>query len=232
MNQIEQLTDKMTAEFNSFRDWLLTQPPEEILNHAYEYSTKQDIMLNVADADLSPAQIETLLRSPNPLEDVYHDSTHVDNTERNYALCQIIEQRADIEMEKQRAVPIYTGTAQGASERGELDKFKASAEADENCKTAIENAIARNYDGSRLNTSAAIREVREQFGEKRMVRVTASLIANAGFDWRISPDNKAWANKKAINKSTKNEHVHLGLLDIFATRLRESERKRERGAER
>lgn len=76
-------------------------------------------------------------------------------------------------------------------------------------------------------------EVREQFGERRMARVTASLVDNAGFDWRISPDNKAWANKKAINKSIKNERVHLGLLDIFATRLREDlAKKRERGAER
>ncbi len=233
MNQIEQLTDKMSAEFNSFRDWLLTQPPEEILNHAYEYSAKQDIVLSVADADLSPVQIETLLRSHCPLEDVYHDCAHVDNTELNYALCQIIEQRAEIEIEKQRAVPVYNGKAQEAKERGELDKFKASAEADENCKTAIENAIARNYDGSRLNTKAAIAEVREQFGERRMARVTASLVDNAGFDWRISPDNKAWANKKAINKSIKNERVHLGLLDIFATRLREDlAKKRERGAER
>ena len=232
MNQIEQLTEKMTTEFNSFRNWLLTQPPEEILNHAFEYSTKQDIVLSVANADLSPGQTETLLRSHCPLEDVYHDCTHVDNTELNYALCQIIEQRADIEMEKQRAIPIYNGTAQEAKERGELDKFKTSAEADENCRVAIENAIARNYDGSQLNTKAAIAEVREQFGEKRLTRVAASLIANAGFDWCISPDNKAWANKKAINKSIKNERVHLGLLDIFATRLRESERKRGRGAER
>ena len=232
MTQIEQLTDKMTAEFNSYRDWLLTQPPEEILNHAYGYSTKQDIVLNVADADLSPAQIETLLRSSCPLEDVYHDCTHLDNTERNYALCQIVEQRADIEMEKQRGIPIYNGTALEANERGELDKFKASAAADENCKTAIENAIARNYDGSRLNTKAAIAEVREQFGEKRLTRVTASLIVNRPHDGRISPENRAWADKKAGSKEIGSGHTHPGLLDIFAARLREGERKRERGAER
>lgn len=232
MNQMEQLTDKMTAEFNSFRDWLLQQPPGEILNHARDYIIKQDILLNVADADLSPAQIETLLRSPCPLEDVYHDCTHLDNTERNYALCQIVEQRADIGMEKQRAIPIYNGTAQEAKERGELDSFKASATADENCKTAIENAIARNYDGSRLNTNAAIAEVREQFGDKRLVRVTASLIASRRFEGRISPENRTWAEKKATCKEIGSGHTHPGLLDIFATRLRESEHKRERGAER
>ena len=232
MNQIEQLTDKMTVEFNSYRDWLLTQPPEEILNHAYEYSTKQDIVLNVADADLSPAQIETLLRSLCPLEDVYHDCTHLDNTEHNYALCQIVEQRADIEMEKQRGIPIYNGTAREAKERGELDKFKASAEANDACRVAIENAIARNYDGTRLNTSAAIREVREQFGEKRLARVTASLIANRQSDGRISPENMKWAEKNATTKELSTDRTHSGLLDIFATRLRENERKRAREAER
>ncbi len=90
----------------------------------------------------------------------------------------LIEQRADMEMEKQRGIPIYNGTARGANERGELDKFKASAEADEDCRIAIENAIARNYDGSRLNTNAAVREVREQFGEKRLValrRLSSSI---------------------------------------------------------
>ena len=232
MNLLEQLEAKMTEEFNAYRSWLLQQPPEEILNHAYEYSTKQDIILNVADAGLSPAQIETMLRSPCPLEDVLRDCFHIDQSDYNYTLKVLIDQRADMEMEKQRAIPIYNGTAREAKERGELDKFKASAEADENCKTAIENAIARNYDGSRLNTSAAIREVREQFGEKRLARVTASLIANRQSDGRISPENMKWAEKNATTKELSTDRTHSGLLDIFATRLRESERKRERGAER
>ena len=232
MNALEQLEAKMTDEFNTYRAWLLTQPPEEILKHAYEYSVKQDIILNVADADLSPAQLETMLRSPCPLEDVFKDCAYIDQSDYNYTLKVLIEQRADDAMEQQRAAPIYDDTAREANERGELDKFKASAEADENCKTAIENAIVRNYDGSRLNTSAAIREVREQFGDKRLTRVTASLIINRPHDGRISPENRAWAEKNAATKKVCTNRTHSGLLDIFAARLRESERKRERGAER
>ena len=232
MNLKEQLIEKMEAEFEHFHSWLLEQPPEEILDLAYDYLTKQDILMNLEDTDLSPSQIETMLRSPCPLEDVLRDCFHIDQSDYNYTLKVLIDQRADMEMEKQRAIPIYNGTAREAKERGELDKFKASAEADENCKTAIENAIARNYDGSRLNTSAAIREVREQFGEKRLARVTASLIANRRFEGRISPENRAWADKKSTSKEIGSGHTHPGLLDIFATRLRESERKRERGAER
>lgn len=232
MNPLEQLTDKMTAEFNAYRVWLLKQPPEEMLNHAYEYTTKENLLNVLGDTDLKPQQIETLLRSHCPLEDVFKDCVHIDQSDYNYTLKVLIDQRADMEMEKQRAIPIYNGTAREAKERGELDKFKASAEADENCKTAIENAIARNYDGSRLNTSAAIREVREQFGDKRLARVTASLIANREHDGRISPENMKWAKKNATTKKVFTDRTHSGLLDIFATRLRESERKRERGAER
>ena len=232
MNPLEQLTDRMTAEFNAYRVWLLKQSPEEILNHAYEYTTKENLLNVLGDTDLKPQQIETLLRSPCPLEDVFKDCSYIDQSDYNYTLKVLIDQRADMEMEKQCGIPIYNGTAQEADERGEMDKFRASAEADENCKTAIENAIARNYDGSRLNTNAAIREVREQFGDKRLARVTASLIANREHDGRISPENMKWAEKNATTKKVFTDRTHSGLLDIFATRLRESERKRARETER
>ena len=32
------LYEKMAAEQDKFRDWLKSQPPEEVLNHAYEYT--------------------------------------------------------------------------------------------------------------------------------------------------------------------------------------------------
>lgn len=232
MNSLEQLEAKMTEEFNTYRAWLLSQLPEEILNHAYEYSTKQDILLNVADAGLSPAQIETMLRSPCPLEDAYKEASYADMSDYNSFLSFCLAERADAEIAKQRAIPIYDGTAREANERGEAEKFKASRQADSDCREAIESAIARNYDGSRLNTKAAIAEVREQFGDKRMVRVTASLILNRPHDGRISPENIAWAEKNAATKKVCTNRTHSGLLDIFAARLREGERKRERGAER
>ena len=35
------LYEKMFAEQERFRDWLLSQPPAEILNHAYEYTVRE-----------------------------------------------------------------------------------------------------------------------------------------------------------------------------------------------
>ena len=42
-----QLYEKMFAEQERYRDWLLHQPPEEILNHTYEYTTREDILMTI-----------------------------------------------------------------------------------------------------------------------------------------------------------------------------------------
>ena len=47
------LQAKMAAEQEKFQDWLLTQSPEEILNHTFEYSTREDIVLLMDDIRLS-----------------------------------------------------------------------------------------------------------------------------------------------------------------------------------
>lgn len=65
------LYEKMKAEQQRYRQWLITQPPDEILNHAYEYTMRQDILMAMEDMDLSDRQAWALLKSPCPLEDVY-----------------------------------------------------------------------------------------------------------------------------------------------------------------
>lgn len=35
------------AEQEKFRDWLKGQPPEEVLNHAYEYTIREDILVQL-----------------------------------------------------------------------------------------------------------------------------------------------------------------------------------------
>ena len=49
---------KMEAEQDSYRDWLLTLPPDEILPHAYEYAVRQDIR----NLDKRIRQMEFLFR--------------------------------------------------------------------------------------------------------------------------------------------------------------------------
>ena len=65
------LYEKMAAEQDKFRDWLKGQPPEEILNHAYEYAVREDILMEMEELELPDAQARALLASPSPLADVY-----------------------------------------------------------------------------------------------------------------------------------------------------------------
>ena len=79
------LYQKMFAEQEKFRDWLKGQSPEEVLNHAYEYTCREDILLSLEYNDLSPRQAKALLKSPTPRADVFkkwdgwEDNHHMEN---------------------------------------------------------------------------------------------------------------------------------------------------------
>lgn len=67
------LYDKVSAEQDAYRKWLLAQRPEEILNHAYEYINREDIVgiLEEEDIELTDRQCQALLKSHTPLADIY-----------------------------------------------------------------------------------------------------------------------------------------------------------------
>ena len=67
------LYEKMFAEQEKFKDWLLSQPPPEILNHTYEYTVREDILLSLEYHDLPSSQAKAMLKSPCPLADVFKD---------------------------------------------------------------------------------------------------------------------------------------------------------------
>ena len=95
------LYEKMFAEQEQYRDWLLTQPPEEILNHCYEYTVREDILMSLEYHDLPDAQAKALLKSPSPLADVFTDWEH---KESGYMedIWQTVEDRAKTELTKQQ----------------------------------------------------------------------------------------------------------------------------------
>ena len=71
-----QLYQKMFYEQEQFREWLLGQPPKEILNHCYTYTVREDILLALETNDLSDRQCQALLKSHTPLEDVFWEFEH------------------------------------------------------------------------------------------------------------------------------------------------------------
>ena len=97
------LYEKMAAEQDKYRDWLKSQPPEEILHHTYEYTVREDIVMEMEVLELTDAQAAALLRSRTPLADVYRaweraETHHMDDVR------DVIEARADtvIRAEKEK----------------------------------------------------------------------------------------------------------------------------------
>ncbi len=102
------LQEKMSAELDKFRDWLLTQPPEEILEHTFEYSMKGNIVLLIDNAELSDSQLKALMCSHTPLADVYKVFDNMD-TGLMDTIQSCLEDRADtvlkLQQEKRQDAP-------------------------------------------------------------------------------------------------------------------------------
>lgn len=304
------LYKQMFAEQEQFRDWLLTQPPQEILNHAYEYVMREDILLSLEYNDLTDAQAAALLTSPSPLVDVYAEFDKLESSHME-EIWSYIESRADalqaglLERAKtlidefcayeyasqadfsdlSRVNIAYTTVGdeniplqvhvdlEGYKIERELDgkpldtrQYSSLQELIENelegldfqelvavdekdiqllfakteyqenveCKLAIEQAIARHYDGSRLD-SAAAREVVEKFGTERVLYVLAGTLQQNEWDGRFSQDNKAWAKTAKADPLFAHRRdftvsSHPGLVDVLLTQVRRETEKPPRAS--
>ena len=65
------LYQKMFAEQQTYREWLMSLPPKEILEHGYEFVIREDILISMEENDLSGKQAKALLKSQSPLADVF-----------------------------------------------------------------------------------------------------------------------------------------------------------------
>ena len=227
------LYQKMFAEQEKFRDWLKGQSPEEILNHAYEYTVREDILLSLEYHDLSDAQADALMKSPCPLGDVFQDFEKLE-TDHMDVIWDCLASRADTILEEQhrtlRETPVYPYPASYAHEHGELNQYRTSNEANMACKKAIEGAIRDHYRGYSLDGKAAVAEVVRAFGTERTMYILANTVRQKDWDGRISPSNKDWAKSIPIQKNPdawgedRNSHLvvdsHPGLTDLFVSAFR------------
>lgn len=237
-----ELYKKIFAEQEKFKGWLLTQPPDEILKHAYEYVIREDIVIEMEFHDLTDEEARALLADAAPLQSIYNvyedtESSHMteirDCIESRAKTC-ISEQR-----EALRNLPVYIFSATFAKEHGELEKYRASHRANVDCKNAIEDAIADHYRDNRLDISC-VNEVIDRFGMERVAFVLANTVQDKDWDGRISADNKAWAKEAPVPNDYNawggrrtHEYVcsqaHPGLINLFVNRFRkEQEQEKEK----
>lgn len=223
--RMDQLYDKMAAEQAKYRGWLLEQPPEEILNHAYEYAVREDILMCMEEAELRPEQAEALLASDSPLDDVYQVFSKVETSYMDIVR-ESIETQADALLLAQREIPLYRQPASYAREHGELEQYRASLQANIACKKTIEAAIRENYSGFNLDRQVSAR-VLSAFGPERTSFVLANTVQLKNWDGRFSPTTKEWAGRFTIPDSKERRcgysvESHPDKLDSFIRQVRES----------
>lgn len=239
MNQETQsnlLYEKMAAEQETYRSWLLEQPPEEILRHTYEYTVREDILMAMEELALPSQKADALLSSPSPLADVYQHFTNMETEYMDVIRSSIENRAADVLAERQAATlatPLYRQTSIYAREHGEFDQWKASHQANIACREAIETEIRKNFDGMHLADDVA-KTVLDAFGPDRVTYVLAATIQEKDWDGRFSNRNKEWAAPVPPCNGDKHRseyiiQTHPAILDGFVS-LARKEMEAMRGA--
>lgn len=232
------LYKKMYAEQEEYEKWLLAQPPEEILKHAYEFTVRQDILLSLEYHDLTDAQASALLKSPGPLGDIFKE---FESRETDYmdTVFESMVSRADSLIKEEmvqewevRWLLVYHQNMEYAEEHGAVEQYRASHAANVACKEAIEAAIAKHFQGYSLGKEAT-QEVVKEFGVDRILYVLANTVRQQERDGRISSDNKEWARTMDVcedpDKYGRNRNTEFvvdtnaGLTDLFLSQVRQEQ---------
>ena len=135
-------------------------------------------------------------------------------------------------------VPVYYEPFSYAKENDEVDLYRTSYRLNCECKQAIQEAIADNYDGMYLGDGAVDQVVR-QYGMERVGYILANTLHNKNYDGRFSPGNKEWAEQvstpehNADRMTFRTDWVvdsHPAILNGFVTMFRgelEAQKTRE-----
>lgn len=91
-------------------------------------------------------------------------------------------------------VPVYYEPFSYAKENDEVDLYRTSYRLNSECKQAIHEAIADNYDGMYLGDDAVDQVVR-QYGMERVGYILANTLHHKSYDDRFSHSNKEWAEQ-------------------------------------
>lgn len=132
-------------------------------------------------------------------------------------------------------VPVYYEPFSYAKENDEVDLYRTSYRLNSECKQAIYEAIADNYDGMHLGDDA-VNQVVRQYGMERVGYILANTLRYKNYDDRFSHSNKEWAeqvgtpeNNAKIIKFRADWVVtsHSAVLDGFVTMYREKLEKQK-----
>lgn len=150
-----------------------------------------------------------------------------------------IEQRKkaqEIQAEEKTYPPLYLSDLTYAMEHRNVDAYLDSRKLNLDCKKAVEEAVARHFDGYHLSHEAAA-DVVEAYGAERVSFVLACTVQHLRSDGRFSKETKEWADGFRIPENISRgmdlnaDYVvtsHPAVLDGFIGLARKEMGERER----
>lgn len=87
------LYEKMYQEQQEYVTWLKTLPAEEVLDHAFEYTSRENLLAAMESNDLKILEAKALLESPTPLAEVYSAWLQTEDSSME-EMWQVIESQA------------------------------------------------------------------------------------------------------------------------------------------
>lgn len=228
----EEFFARLSKEQAAYKENLLSQPLEEILDCAREYCMRDDILCLMETAELSEQQISAMLRNHVTLADLCkvcqdHGTSYMDH------LRDVVEAHANSILREEKKLtsrPVYRYPFEYAQEHGELEEYRLSRRINMSCKNAMEEAINGHYRDNSLNTKAAVQQVVDIYGYERVLYILALTIKHKDWDGRFSTANKQWAQAQPVFEDTSGswdrnvdlviDQTHPGLVDLFAKEAR------------
>ena len=233
-DNMQALFDTMDHEQSDFRNWLLQQSPETILEHAYEYAVREDIIMVFSESDfeLDQDQAGALLTCKSPLQTLLNDYTKLDSNVST-TLREVAEERANAILQSYRETPVYLHTYGYAKSTGQESLYHTSHEANIKCRNAIEQAISDHYQDNRLNTEEAVREVADIYGYDRPLYVLAVTVRAHLWDGRFARETKTWAQEAPTAEGGSDaerqyviEKTHPASVQMFISHFRKQAREK------
>ena len=87
--------DKLSQEQDTFRKELLALPPEQILDKAWEYLVREDILLAMEYNELDDEQAKALLELPDAMSDLC-DTVKGKDSRQQETIWREIEERSNV----------------------------------------------------------------------------------------------------------------------------------------
>ena len=130
----------------------------------------------------------------------------------------------DENVKNMRDIPLYPYSGAYARFAGELDQYRESRKANQECGKAIDAVFDAAWDGTRLPPEAGTALI-ERFGPERLGYVLADTIQQRSGDIRFSTKNREWARNYPMLVSTETRwemgpKSHSAKLDGLITQLR------------